>query len=122
MWDDDRLDFGVLEVWPPSYYEWCLGRQVEKADPLAFALWKDGAARDTVKEVSDAWKAASERAQNVCGLEKCQAFWRWIERTPRDHMKDEMIDELERMLDERMPKVPVRPPAKPVPEPFVVPF
>ena len=99
--DDPRLLQGATTTPPPmvGVRDW----PVEMADPIAFACWQ-GDDLTTVGEVELAFaRACYEADQKLKEPAACRYFLNWIDDTPRERMRRELLAEVELALSQRQP-------------------
>jgi hypothetical protein len=97
--DDARL-MQCQTTAPPGLL-WLLDWPVEAACVLGFCGWQ-GEELGTVGEVSDYFVSACHEADQLLGEPTaCRHLIEWIDGTPRDQMRVELLTEVEQILSER---------------------
>lgn len=98
--DDPRLVQGATTTPPPlmCVQDW----PAEAACALGFCGWQ-GDDLETVGEVQEFFaRACFEADQLLGGPAECRWFLYWVDDTPRDQMREELLPEVERALAERV--------------------
>jgi hypothetical protein len=98
--DDDTLKQGLTVTPPPlqCVADW----PVEEACPVAYCGWK-GAGLKTVEEVEGFFaRKCWEADQRLGEPAACRFFINWVDDTPRDEMRKELLIEVQRTIRERL--------------------
>jgi hypothetical protein len=99
--DDSRLTQGSTTTPPPlmCVQDW----PVEAACALGFCGWQ-GENLETVGEVEEFFaRLCFEADQRLGEPAACRWFLNWFDDTPRDEMRQELLNEVQRALVERLP-------------------
>jgi hypothetical protein len=97
--DDPRLTQGSTTTPPPL--RCAQERAVEGCCGIGYCGWK-GEGLETVGEVDDYFaRCCFEADQRLGEPAGCRWFLNWFDDTPRDHMRNELLEEVERSLAQR---------------------
>jgi hypothetical protein len=111
--DDTRLTQGSTTTPPPlmCVQDW----PVEAACALGYCGWQ-GDNLETVGEVEEFFaKVCFEADQRLGEPAACRWFLNWFDDTPRNEMREDLLDEVERALVERLPVERVAPALETIP-------
>jgi hypothetical protein len=98
--DDYRLTQGATTIPPPLM---CMHDcPVEGADSIGWCGWQ-GEGLETVGEVDEFFsRVCFEADQRLGEPAGCRWFLNWFDDTPREQMRNELLEEVERTLRQRM--------------------